>query len=49
MNLKEVSTKELVEELKGRTGVKTVKVKPYDNYRPTKAIEGPAIILTVID
>ena len=46
--LKHISTKDLIEELEGRTGVETVRVDPYDLYKAPE-IEGPAIILTVID
>jgi hypothetical protein len=47
-DLKEISTKDLVEELEGRTGVETVRVDPYDLYQAPET-EGPAVILTVID
>jgi hypothetical protein len=47
-DLKEISTKDLVEELEGRTGVETVRVDPYELYKAPE-IEGPAIILTVVD
>lgn len=48
MNIKEISTKELVKELERREGVETIKVAPYDKFTP-RPIEGPAILLKVID
>ncbi|ADK16191.1 BC1881 family protein [Clostridium ljungdahlii] len=47
MDLKNVSTKKLVEELKSREGVETTTVEPYVE----KAIKanGPAIVFVVID
>ena len=46
--LKQFKTCELVKELELREGVKTQIVEPYDVYTASE-IEGPAIILTVID
>ncbi len=46
--LKDIPTKELVQELERRAGVETVKVEPYKDYK-APAVNGPAIILTVID
>jgi hypothetical protein len=53
-DLSEVSTKELVEELRKREGVFTNVAEPYEPYSVKtgdRQIEdkGPAIILTVID
>jgi hypothetical protein len=47
IDLKSVSTKELVEELKQRDGVTVTMVEPYDTYTPT--ISGAAIVLVVED
>jgi hypothetical protein len=47
MNLSQISTKELVCELKSRDGVKAIIAEPYKNVE-IKA-EGPAIIFVVID
>ena len=47
MDLKNVSTKDLVEELSNRAGVRRTDVEPYD-YKDI-SVEGPAIILVVID
>ena len=60
MNLRKVSTKELVEELSNREGVEDIGVGPHQEYRlETQANEdydavnkedsGPATILVVID
>ena len=53
-DLSEVSTKELVEELRKREGVFTNIAEPYEAYsvktgNDTRDDKGPAIILTVID
>ncbi len=53
-DLSEVSTKELVEELRKREGVFTNYAEPYDVYSVKTGDgqiddKGPAIILTVID
>ena len=47
MNIKEFSTKELVEELKEREGVNTIIAEPYE--KKTVDLEGPAIVLVVTD
>lgn len=47
MNLKEVSTKELVEELKQREGVEAHIIGP--SALITVQADGPAIVLVVID
>ena len=47
MLLKEFSTKELVEELERRNGVKTEYAEPYQSKEIS--INGPAIILIVTD
>lgn len=47
MNLKEVSTKELVEELKQREGVETHVIGP--SALITVQADGPATVLVVID
>lgn len=47
MNLKHISTKELVKELKSREGVETTVVEPYAE-KVIKA-NGPAIVVVVID
>lgn len=46
-HLNEYTTKELVEELKKREGVSTAIAGPYEN--KVTDVEGPAIVLTVID
>lgn len=47
MDLKEVSTKDLVEELKTREGVEATIAEPYKDSEVR--VSGPAIILVVID
>lgn len=54
-NLSDITTKDLVEELRKREEVDSIQIEPYVGYEisvkenpPTKA-EGPAIILNVID
>lgn len=47
MKVKEFSTKELVDELKEREGVKTIIAEPYE--KKTVDLEGPAIVLVVTD
>lgn len=47
VNLKTVTTKELVEELKGRGGVEATIAEPYQE-KEIK-VNGPAIVLMVID
>ncbi len=47
VEIKDISTKELVEELKKREGVETTIVEPYAEF-DVKG-NGPAIVLTVID
>lgn len=47
MRLSEIPTRELVEELKGREGVKTEYAEPYQNQ--VVSVNGPAVILIVID
>ena len=46
-NLKEISTKELVNELQTREGIETTIVEPYKDFECK--VNGPAIVLTVID
>lgn len=46
-HLKSYSTKDLVDELKNREGVEVSSIAPYMNANYT--VEGPAIVLTVID
>lgn len=46
-HLKTYSTKDLVDELKNREGVEVSSIAPYMNVNYT--VEGPAIVLTVID
>lgn len=45
--LKSISTRDLVEELKNREGVATTTVEPYGE--KTVIAEGPAVVLTVVD
>lgn len=45
--LKDFTTKELVEELEGREGVRKTTVAPYEE--KTIEINGPTVVLTVID
>ena len=47
MSICDFETKELVEELKQREGVKTIVAEPYD-LKELK-IEGPAILFVVMD
>lgn len=47
MDLNSISTRDLVEELKQRSGVKTTIVEPYEQHKID--VEGPAIVLEVID
>lgn len=47
MNIKEFSTKELVDELKEREGVNTITAEPYE--KKIVDLEGPAIVLIVTD
>lgn len=47
MSICDFTTKELVEELKQREGVKTIVAEPYD-LKELK-VEGPAILLVVMD
>lgn len=47
MKLKEISTKDLTEELMKREGVEIIIAEPYE--KKAIEIEGPAIIITVID
>lgn len=54
MDLKKVSTRELVEELSKREAVETVCVKPYEKYSieangEKTTDEGPVVILKVWD
>lgn len=46
--LRQMTTKELVEELRKRTGVFSKDIKPHAKVKLGE-IEGPAIVLTVID
>ena len=46
-NIERISTKELVEELKKREGVSITIAEPYE--KESFEVEGPAIVLTVID
>lgn len=46
MNLKNVSTKDLSEELEKREGVKTINVEPYEKIEVGGiVVDGPAIVL----
>lgn len=45
--LKNIPTKQLIEELLGRDGVKKVILQPYE--KGTIKAEGPSIVLVVID
>ncbi|PGT35666.1 hypothetical protein COC97_24645 [Bacillus anthracis] len=46
MNLKNVSTKDLSEELEKREGVKTINVEPYEKIEIGGiVVDGPAIVL----
>ena len=47
MELKNVSTKELIDELRNREGVETTIAEPYEDV--TVSTNGPAIVLVVID
>lgn len=47
MELKNVSTKELIDELRNREGVETTIAEPYEEV--TVSTNGPAIVLVVID
>lgn len=47
MELHELSTKDLVEELRNRKGVKSTIVEPYVTHKIQ--IEGPAIVMEIID
>lgn len=47
MNLKEVKTCELVNELQKRDGVETHTAEPYQDV--TVSVNGPAVVLVVID
>jgi len=47
MELKEYSTKELVDELKQREGVETTIAEPYHNVGIM--VSGPAVVLVVSD
>ncbi|BFN03900.1 BC1881 family protein [Clostridium tetani] len=47
MHIKNVTTKELVEELLKRDGVKVTVAEPYEN-KEVK-VNGPAIVITVTD
>lgn len=55
VNLKSVSTRDLLEELKSREGVEAIKVSPYEDYTIEVELDddingsGPAIILVVTD
>lgn len=46
-DIKEISTKELVDELKHRLGVETVTAEPYQDAEIK--VNGPAVILIVTD
>lgn len=45
--LKNFSTKELVEELTSRIGVDKITADPYE--KKTIEVDGPAVVLTIID
>lgn len=47
MNLKEITTKDLVEELSRREGVKAIIAEPYEDIEIK--VNGPAIVLEIID
>ena len=45
--LKDIATKDLVDELKKREGVETAIAEPYQDV--TVSVNGPAVVLVVID
>lgn len=47
MELKDIPTKSLVDELRSREGVETTIAEPYEDV--TVSANGPAIVLVVID
>ncbi len=47
MNLNEISTYDLVEELKKREGVRAERVAPYEDYQ--LSVNGPVVVLVVTD
>jgi len=47
MDLSQISTKDLIEELKIRDGVKTVIAEPYKDIK--LKVNGPAIVFKVVD
>nr|DAD66424.1 MAG TPA: hypothetical protein [Myoviridae sp. ctSyg22]DAP62734.1 MAG TPA: hypothetical protein [Caudoviricetes sp.] len=47
MNIKEIPTCELVEELAKREGVEKIEIEPYKV--KIKKLEGPMIVLKIID
>ncbi len=47
MEIANVATKDLVDELKKRQGVEVYTVEPYSDFEV--AVNGPAIVLVVID
>lgn len=47
MDIKNISTRDLVEELKSREGVRTLEIDPYKPY--SVGGTGPAIVLVVED
>ena len=47
MNIKEIPTCELVEELANREGVEKIEIEPYKV--KIKKLEGPMIVLKIID
>jgi len=55
INLKDIPTRDLLEELKNREGVQTVEVDPYDEYAVEVEFDvdirgnGPAVICIVTD
>jgi hypothetical protein len=55
VNLKDIPTRDLLEELKKREGVQTVEVDPYDEYAVEVELDvdirgnGPAVICIVTD
>lgn len=47
MNLSEISTGALVEELKGREGVKMKTAEPYEDIEIS--VNGPVVVLIIVD
>lgn len=47
MKLREISTKDLVEELKNREGVEIKTAEPYEDMEIS--VNGPAVVLIIVD